>query len=1055
MSEGEKAIPFGFFVSLISAIAKIKPRKVSQNNSSRSTPYVVQTFRNWVAELHRRYAPLPPGTAAIVFRLLFPEEDVRRKYGLQETRLAQSISKVLGISKNTGARGNGLVNWDGDNSIGCLGLEVQKILEESSTITEGTLSIAKVDALLSELAATCAFSSPSVRRPHSSVADSSALPRPKSNVLRALYTALSPVEAGVVTQIILKDLRPMLYPIPPDQTHYTASLLSYNSNALTQLTKFDAMREWDLSKRMLATYRVRAYLDEAAQLYETLSTADEVDIVLKPLVGVPVQIPKCTKGQGCAQALHVLRTSKKVWAETKYDGERAQIHVEIINGEARITIYSKSGRESTQDRVAIHETILDALGIGTTCCKVKTNAILEAEMVAFSDSLDRVDEFWRIRSIIASTAVGPRRVKGKEATHEEDEEQEDIHSQSSIISDASDGGTRRLALVFFDVLFLDDQSLLPVPYSRRRVVLESIINTAPGHAMLAERTPISLTCQSDGNAQLRTIFSGLIADHQEGVVLKADESRYNDWRLPWVKLKKDYIPGYGDCLDLVIVGAAWDKERGRELRVAPTVYTTFYLGALANGKSLQMDRRAVPHFEVFFTVSYGLAREQLEELNFIIKSTEPVKYISGRRTHGLSYTIDLFSGISAPTVLLGQPLLAEVYGACFSKAPGSLFYELRFPRIAKVFRARERSWTEGTSLDGFQRTAHEAIGRDPSNKEIDDWARELFGKPRIPGVKCPTKRKQMEETWMEKLELVDRQLGERKSKKLKTGKESIPEKALGTSKTAREEGAKTGTNTPRTATYLRALGSVTNVAQLPVADVDNASSDSKGNTTTRNVQVAPEGLHPVILEARSPSHKTVSDARSENAGPVQYPPQEQSSHTSVPARSEVPAAPAQQTEGPLTAKLVVREDPMAKISEDRKSPEVPLTPFTLQSSEYDSTAMGKFLRNAVVWMARPQDPTKLLWRVPSKSIIPAGQRVHGLEAFLMACGWCTPSQTNGACAWVERGVVFVDDTDDGSQWMEYPLKVLLSRSMKMLSCEELQAQTSERDIQNRAICRLA
>jgi hypothetical protein len=33
-----------------------------------------------------------------------------------------------------------------------------------------------------------------------------------------------------------------------------------------------------------------------------------------------------------------------------------------------------------------------------------------------------------------------------------------------------------------------------------------------------------------------------------------------------------------------------------------------------------------PHFEVHFTVSYGLERAQLEELNFMIKSSDPILY---------------------------------------------------------------------------------------------------------------------------------------------------------------------------------------------------------------------------------------------------------------------------------------------------------------------------------------------------------------------------------------------------------------------------------------------
>ena len=60
-----------------------------------------------------------------------------------------------------------------------------------------------------------------------------------------------------------------------------------------------------------------------------------------------------------------------------------------------------------------YSVIMNALGLSDdepseNAKLVKRNAIVEAEMVAYSDTLERIDEFWRIRSLIASTAIGPR-----------------------------------------------------------------------------------------------------------------------------------------------------------------------------------------------------------------------------------------------------------------------------------------------------------------------------------------------------------------------------------------------------------------------------------------------------------------------------------------------------------------------------------------------------------------------------------------------------------------------------------------------------------------------
>ena len=116
-------------------------------------------------------------------------------------------------------------------------------------------------------------------------------------------------------------------------------------------------------------------------------------------------------------------------------------------------------------------------------------------------------------------------------------------SQCSMISNGSDSGTRHLALVFFDVLLLDDVSLLSFPYSERRAILERTIRVKTGYSMLAERKCVDMT-QPDALDVMREAFANLIADHQEGAVLKADSAQYGERRLPWVKVR---LTRFGDC----------------------------------------------------------------------------------------------------------------------------------------------------------------------------------------------------------------------------------------------------------------------------------------------------------------------------------------------------------------------------------------------------------------------------------------------------------------------------------------------------------------------------
>ncbi|KAG2011553.1 DNA ligase I [Coprinopsis cinerea AmutBmut pab1-1] len=734
MASQINGIPFTFLCSLFRHISRIESRSIKAKKGSLSTKEhkVVETFKRWVEALNKQFGPLPQGTTAICFRLIFPHEDFKRKYDMQELRLQGLLTQCFGFNPSR------FSEWKSPDASGCLGHELRSILEEMDSNDDNyitPLSIAQVDELLDELAALSGFTDISIKQKYPK-----GQRRTRIQVIRDLYRSMRPEDAGFLTQIILKDLRPLLYPL--QETNFTVALRYFNTKAVTMLTKEDAMRVWDSSNTMVNASRVFSDLDRAAAIFEA---PPEERPKLVPVIGTMIELPKSRKAYKCIHGYSQLKDSKKVWAEIKYDGERAQIHVEVQpEGPPRITIFSKSKRDSTLDRHEIHDVVRDALGFNgrRSTGKIKQNIVLDAEMVAFNGH--KIDEFWRIRRLVENTAYGVRRRVSRRRQRKDDVPE----SQLSMLSD-DDTETRHLGLVFFDVLLLDSKSLLFTPYHERRTILESLIQCTPGKAILAERFPIPMRPPLTAQSNLRSIFAGVIADHQEGLILKAEESRYNDWKLPWVKVKKDYIPNFGDTIDMVLVGASWEKNRARDLRVGPDTYTTFYIGTFKDRFSPK------PHIEVFYTTCYGLSRAQLEDLNCMLRSVDTLPYPLPKDQSPEKYTFTVLPGLQPPTIVLQQPLLVALFGAGFTKAPGSRFYELRFPRIEKLYRPAERSWKDAVDLRTLHDIACESVGRDRADKDIDDWAKELFNVPAASGAKCPLKREQMARMWEERLRAMD------------------------------------------------------------------------------------------------------------------------------------------------------------------------------------------------------------------------------------------------------------------------------------------------------------
>lgn len=148
----------------------------------------------------------------------------------------------------------------------------------------GKLSVLQVDALLTELAALSPFSDASIRNRHPKERR-----RTRIQIFQELYRGMTPEDAGYITQIILKDLEPVLYPLT--ELHTTGALLNFNTRAVHMLTKADAMYIWDASHAMSNAYRVCADLDYASLVFEM---PKHTRPVFEPTVGAILAVSCCS-----------------------------------------------------------------------------------------------------------------------------------------------------------------------------------------------------------------------------------------------------------------------------------------------------------------------------------------------------------------------------------------------------------------------------------------------------------------------------------------------------------------------------------------------------------------------------------------------------------------------------------------------------------------------------------------------------------------------------------------------------------------------------------------
>ena len=478
---------------------------------------------------HSQHIPRNGKDGAAFLSCLFPERRTDRVYSIQETRLAAIFGRALGLSTTRVAQLNRWREQGALNFASC----VERVMRDAENRTpspRSTVTIAQIDKALHQLAANSPYSSPDIRRDFDG--------RRPDPILDPVLKRLHSAEAKWFVRLLLKSFSPVEIPerLVLEQFHFLLpGILSLQND-------FDAALNV-LTQPAISKLPPRPGKDELEQ-YRAVAPQ-----IIKPQLGIMIQRQPCDKAWSVKHACQIA-DERIVSVERKYDGEYCQIHVEVVKGQLKLQIFSKSGKNSTADRVRLHGVIEDALRNETHGYKIQNKCILEGELLVWSDESQTIEPFDKIRKHVLH---GGRRLGAE--------------------GDSQTAADEHVMIMFYDMLLLDEDICMYKSHEERRRLLKRLITQRRGHAEICERQLVDFASRRAGE-RLRKIFDYGISHNWEGLMLKSSKDPYFSWSrtIRSTKMKKMYIPGLGDTLDMAIIGAHCDAKMVRKLALR-TVYS--------------------------------------------------------------------------------------------------------------------------------------------------------------------------------------------------------------------------------------------------------------------------------------------------------------------------------------------------------------------------------------------------------------------------------------------------------------------------------------------------
>ena len=372
---------------------------------------------------------------------------------------------------------------------------------------------------------------------------------------------------------------------------------------------------------------IKALLEEGDLEPSRLATKCHVT----PLIPVKPMLAKPTRSVGEVLGRF---TGIHFTAEYKYDGERAQIHIDQAG--KIIDIFSRNSEHMTEKYPDVVETLKEMIAIVNKDEIKLESAIIDAEVVAFSRDEHKILPFQTL-----STRA-----------------RKNVKTEDIKVT---------VCLFPFDLIYLNGESLVKAPLRRRRDTLRSVIPELDEKLQFAVGKDL---CTAE---EVET-FLGDAVDHQcEGLMIKTldENASYEPSKrsLNWLKLKKDYVEGIGDSLDLVPIGG----YRGKGKRSG--VYGAFLLAVYD---------QSTGEFQTACKIGTGLSDLDLQQHFEFFKD----HIISQKRidydVHESLYPDDWFDAVQVWEVQAADLSISPIHSASNSIRSDGKGIGLRFPRFLRI-----------------------------------------------------------------------------------------------------------------------------------------------------------------------------------------------------------------------------------------------------------------------------------------------------------------------------------------------------------------------------------